>query len=152
MLIGKSKVDASGLARYPNVHLLGRRPYEALPAYCKGFDVALIPFAVNELTRNVNPIKLREYFSAGLPCVSTDIPAVRDHAEHASEAMRGACFVATTRHDFHDAVERALRTDSPAARRRRSDAMAAETWDRKVAELGDIVQRVADRKRAGRAG
>jgi glycosyltransferase involved in cell wall biosynthesis len=148
VLIGKSKVDTSQLSKYPNVHLLGRRPYASLPEYCKGFDVSLIPFAVNELTRNVNPIKLREYFSAGLPCVSTDLPAVRDYAEHASEALRGACFVANTKPAFHDAVERALRADSPAARRRRSDAMKAETWDHKVAEVGDIVLRVADRKRA----
>jgi glycosyltransferase involved in cell wall biosynthesis len=149
VLIGKSKIDTSSLASYPNVHLLGRKPYASLPGYCKGFDVALIPFAVNELTRHVNPIKLREYFSAGLPCVSTDMPAVRDYAEHASESLRGACFVAQTKQDFHDAVERALRADSPAARRRRSDAMKHETWDQKVSQIGDIVLRVADRKRAG---
>jgi len=101
---------------------------------------------VNELTRNVNPIKLQEYLSAGLACVSTDIPAVRDHAEPASEALRGACHVATTREGFHDAVERALRADSPAARRRRSDAMKTETWDDRVGQLGDIVLRVAERK------
>jgi len=148
VLIGKSKVDTSRLAGYPNVHLLGRKPYASLPEYCKGFDVSLIPFAVNELTRHVNPIKLREYFSAGLPCVSTDMPAVRDYAAHPSEALRGACFVARTQQEFHDAVEQALRADSPAARRRRSDAMKDETWDRKVAQVGDIVLRVADRKRA----
>ena len=150
VLIGKATVDTSRLARHANVHLLGRRPYAALPRYCKGFDVALIPFAVNELTRNINPIKLREYFSAGLPCVSTDIPAVRDYTDPACDALRGACQVATTRREFHDAVERALRTDSPAARALRSGAMAAETWDHKVAELGDIVLRVAERKRGAR--
>jgi hypothetical protein len=73
------------------VHLLGHKPYASLPAYCKAFDVSLIPFVVNELTRHVNPIKLREYLSAGLACESTDIPAVRDQAEPASEALRGAC-------------------------------------------------------------
>jgi glycosyltransferase involved in cell wall biosynthesis len=145
-LIGKSKVDTSRLANHPNVHLLGHKPYASLPAYCKGFDVSLIPFVVNELTRHVNPIKLREYLSAGLACVSTDIPAVRDHAEPAGEALRGACCVASTRHEFHDAVDRALRTDSPAARRRRSDAMKTETWDDKVGQVGDIVLRVAERK------
>jgi glycosyltransferase involved in cell wall biosynthesis len=151
VLIGKSKVDTSRLSKYANVHLLGRKPYASLPAYCKGLDLSLIPFAVNELTRNVNPIKLREYFSAGLPCVSTDIPAVRDYAEHASESLHGACYVAKTPQEFYEATERALRTDSPGARRRRSDAMKAETWDSKVAEVGDIVLRVADRKRTRKA-
>ena len=152
-LIGKSKVDTSQLAKHPNVHLLGHKPYASLPAYCKAFDVSLIPFVVNELTRHVNPIKLREYLSAGLACVSTDIPAVRDHAEPASEALQGACYVANTRHEFHDAVERALRADSPAARRRPSDAKKTETWDDKVGQVGDIVLCVAERKhRALRSG
>jgi len=148
VLIGKSKVDTSRLTKYPNVHLLGRRPYASLPEYCKGFDVSLIPFAVNELTRNVNPIKLREYFSAGLPCVSTDMPAVRDYAEHASEALKNSCFVVKTKEAFFDAVTRALAADSPGARQRRSDAMKAETWEHKVSQVGDIVLRVEDRKRA----
>ena len=78
--------------------------------------------------------------------MSTDIPAVRDHAEPADEALLCACWVANTRHEFHDAVERALRDDSPAARRRRSDAMKTETWEDKVGQVGDIVLRVAERK------
>ena len=49
-----------------------------VPAYCAGFDVGLIPFVLNELTRNVNPIKLREYLSAGLPVVSSAIPYTLD--------------------------------------------------------------------------
>lgn len=145
-LIGKSKVDTSRLVPHRNVHLLGHKPYASLPGYCKAFDVSLIPFVVNELTRHVNPIKLREYLSAGLPCVSTEIPAVRDHVDPASEGLGGACYVADTQHEFHDAVERALHADSPGARRRRSDAMKSETWDHLVGHVGDIVLRVAERK------
>lgn len=151
-LIGKAKVDTARLAGLRNVHLLGRKPYAQLPGYCKAFDAALIPFVVNELTRNVNPIKLREYFSAGLPCVSTEIPAVRDYAERGAgggdHPLAGACFVASDRAGFHDAIVRALAGDSPAARHRRSNAMIAETWERRVAEVAATVQRVADRKRA----
>jgi glycosyltransferase involved in cell wall biosynthesis len=146
VIIGKSKVDTSRLDKYKNVHLLGRKPYASLPEYCKGFDVSLIPFAVNELTRNVNPIKLREYFSAGLACVSTDMPAVRDYADHASEQLKGACFVAKTKEEFFDSVERALREDSLEIRARRSEAMKNETWEKKVEQLGDIVMRVKERK------
>ena len=67
----------SRLSGMPEHQLLGRKPYAELPPYCKAFDVGLIPFALNELTRNVNPIKLREYLSAGLPVVSTRDPGVR---------------------------------------------------------------------------
>src|SRR5207237_10456008 len=65
------------LSDVPNVHLLGRKPYAELPAYCKAFDVAINPFRINELTLNANPLKVREYLAAGLPVVSTDIPEVR---------------------------------------------------------------------------
>jgi glycosyltransferase involved in cell wall biosynthesis len=139
VIVGKSLVDMSRLSRYKNVHLLGRKPYSELPRYCKGFDVALIPFVLNELTRNVNPIKLREYFSAGLPVVSTEIPEVAYY--------RDSCTVVKTHDEFLRGVEDELRKDSPAARRKRSDAMKKETWEQKVDEIGVHIARVRDRKR-----
>lgn len=139
VIVGKSLVDMSRLSRYKNIHLLGRKPYAELPRYCKGFDVALIPFVLNELTRNVNPIKLREYFSAGLPVVSTEIPEVAYY--------RDACTVVKTHDEFLRGVEDELRKDSPEARRKRSDAMKKETWEQKVDEIGVHIARVRDKKR-----
>jgi glycosyltransferase involved in cell wall biosynthesis len=143
VLVGKSLVDLSALERLPNVKLLGRKPYESLPSYLKGFDVGIIPFKLNELTRNVNPIKLREYLSAGLPVISTDMPEV---ARYASTASNLSCAVVRTHEDFDAAVVRALKSDSPAARKARSDAMLSETWERKVAALGDHIRRVRARR------
>ena len=102
--------------------------------------MGLLPFAINELTRNVNPIKMREYLSAGLPVVSTDLPEVRSQK---------LCRVAGTREAFLEACEQAIATDSEVERRRRSEAMKKETWEAKVDEIGRIVRAVADRKRAG---
>lgn len=146
VLVGKALVDMSSLERLPNVKLLGRKPYESLPTYLKGFDVGIIPFKLNELTRNVNPIKLREYLSAGLPVVSSDIPEVARYVKLQGN-LANACYVATTHEDFDAAVERALSTDSPAARKARSDAMLAETWERKVAVLGEHIERVRAKRR-----
>ena len=141
VLVGKSLVDLSSLERLPNVKLLGRKPYESLPSYLKGFDVGIIPFVFNELTRNINPIKLREYLSAGLPVVSSDIPEVARYVKNAGD-LANACAVASTHEDFDAAVAHALATDSPEQRLARSEAMLAETWDRKVAALGEHIQRV----------
>ncbi len=77
VVLGKVTTDVSALTALPNVHMLGRKPYSELPAYCKGFDVAINPFKLNRLTLNANPLKIREYLAAGLPVVSTDIPEVR---------------------------------------------------------------------------
>jgi len=102
VLIGKSNVDLSSLKRHDNIHLLGRKPYAELPRYLKAFTVGVIPFVLNELTLNVNPIKLREYLSAGLPVVSSDIPEVRSYADDrdcfvAASHDRGATFAPSVR-------------------------------------------------------
>jgi glycosyltransferase involved in cell wall biosynthesis len=145
VLVGKSLVDLSSIERLPNVKLLGRKPYEALPNYLKGFDVGIIPFKLNELTRNVNPIKLREYLSAGLPVVSTDMFEVARFVRSQGD-LANACTVVTTHEDFDAAVARALTSDSREARRARSDSMLAETWERKVAVLGEHITRVRAKK------
>jgi glycosyltransferase involved in cell wall biosynthesis len=142
VVIGRSMVDVSALAALPNVMLLGPRPYSELPRYAKAVSVGLCPFKINELTHNVNPIKLREYLSAGLPVVSTDIPECRVKPEWGGVA-RGA-------EEFVGQVEAVLREDTPARRRERSEAMTAETWERKVNDLGDLIRRVRVCKR-GRA-
>jgi glycosyltransferase involved in cell wall biosynthesis len=139
VLIGKSVVDTSALKSWPNIYLLGRRPYETLPSYCRAFDVGIIPFQVNELTRNINPIKLREYLSAGLPVVSTDLPEAKFYGEQV--------YVAHGHDEFVSKVEQAIREDSAAARRQRSDLMREETWEARVSAVCDAVVNVRDAKR-----
>jgi glycosyltransferase involved in cell wall biosynthesis len=134
VMIGKVKVDHSKYEKIPNIKWLGRKPYEELPRYCKAFDIGLIPFRINELTRNVNPIKLREYLSAGLPVVSTPLPECAAYPEW--------CTIADGREAFLAACEAALAADSPLARRHRSELMRAESWEHKVAELGNHILRV----------
>lgn len=67
------KISRESLPQLPNVHLLGGKRYEELPAYVSGWDVALIPFAINESTRFISPTKTPEYLAAGVPVVSTPI-------------------------------------------------------------------------------
>ena len=142
--------DASAVAGIPNVHLLGRRPHDALPAYCKGFDVGWIPYRIDERMTFVNPIKLREYLSAGLPVVSTAVPEVVRLADRL--AARDACTVAADAPSTIAAIERALAADTPALRRARSAAMATETWTARVDTVTKIVDDVARRRRATAGG
>lgn len=137
-LVGSARVDVSRLKACPNIHLLGRKPHAELPLYCKGFAVGMIPHKVNELTRHMNPIKLREYLSAGLPVISTALPEVRHYGEQ--------CVVTENYAEFERAIETALRDDTLEARRKRSDAMRWETWERKVQELGSKAARAQARK------
>ena len=61
----------SGMLDLPNIHWLGRKPYQDLPDYLRFFDAGMIPFQVNEITDATSPIKLFEYFAAGIPTVVT---------------------------------------------------------------------------------
>ncbi|OQX09710.1 MAG: hypothetical protein BWK76_21840 [Desulfobulbaceae bacterium A2] len=124
VMIGKCSVDVSRFSRYKNVFFLGQKPYSTLPSYCSVFDVGLIPFAVNDLTVNVNPIKLREYLSAGLPVVSTALPEC--------EKYRDIIQIATDYTTFVACAEQVLATGPTAAREARSHRMASETWEAKV--------------------
>lgn len=131
VLIGRSKSDLTQILPEANIHFLGVRPFEQLPDYSAGFDVGIIPFAINELTRHSNPLKLLEYLSAGLPVVSVDIPEVR--------RFRDWIAVADGREDFIRKVEQALAEDTPQLRQARSARMAAETWDQRLNAISNIL-------------
>jgi glycosyltransferase involved in cell wall biosynthesis len=70
------KIDPATLPHYANVHYLGGKKYEELPAYISGWDIATIPFAMNESTRFISPTKTPEYLAAGKPVISTPIKDV----------------------------------------------------------------------------
>lgn len=76
VLIGPTDRDLGPLLACGNVHYLGPRPRDRVPAYMRGFDVGLNPFRATELSRRVNPLKVYEYLAAGIPVVSTDMPEV----------------------------------------------------------------------------
>jgi glycosyltransferase involved in cell wall biosynthesis len=143
VLIGQVLADASPVAGLPNVHLLGRRRHAELPGYCRSFDVGLIPYRIDERMEFVNPIKLREYLSAGLPVASTAVPEV------VRLAAPGDVEIAPDAPGLVDAIERLVAADSPSRRAARSRAMATETWARRVDEVAAIVDGVA--KRGGRS-
>ena len=138
VLIGQQLTDVSAIAGLPNVHLLGQKLHTELPAYCKGFDAGIIPYRIDERMTFVNPLKLREYLSAGLPVVSTPVPEVTKF-EHAH--------VTATRDGFVDALERALGETGPQARAARSAAMKDETWSARVDKVARTVDEMAEKRK-----
>ena len=138
VLIGQQLGDLSAIAGLPNVHLLGQKPHAELPAYCKGFDVGMIPYRIDERMTYVNPLKLREYLSAGLPVVSTPVPEVAKFSKLAR--------VATTADEFVAACEAALQETSDAKRHERSAAMKSETWSARVEHVARTIDEMAQRK------
>lgn len=121
------KIDPAALPRRANIHYLGGKAYQDLPAYIAGWDVALMPFARNASTRFISPTKTPEYLAAGKPVVSTSI---RDVVQPYGD--NGLVAIADTVDDFVAAIagQLALRGDERGAWLAEVDAfLAGNSWD-----------------------
>lgn len=118
------KIDPATLPVAPNLHYLGGKKYEELPAYIAGWDVALLPFALNESTRFISPTKTPEYLAAGKPVVSTSIrDVVRPYRQ------QGLVRIADDAASFVSACEAAMAEDA-VARMTSADAFLRRmSWD-----------------------
>ena len=146
VLIGEARCNLGCLQGLSNVHILGGRAYEELPAYCRGFDVGLVPFRMNRLTRAVNPIKLREYLAAGLPVVSAPLPEVNRYAHrqagcpsHPPGCSCPAVYTAEGLEQFLAACVAALQAGGAADRHARQALVRSEGWRARVELLSEIV-------------
>ena len=138
VLIGlNANADLRALERRPNVLLLGERPYVDLPAYLHAFDVAVIPFHVNALTRATNPVKFYEYLAAGKPVVAVELPELAP--------FRGLFYPATTPADFTLQLEAAVAERDPQRTAARVAAAQANTWDERTAQLKSEIQQLYGR-------
>jgi glycosyltransferase involved in cell wall biosynthesis len=127
---GDPRADVSALEREPNIHLLGRRRYEQLPSVLRGADAGLIPYARNELTSSIFPMKVYEYMAAGLGVVATPLPALADVQEIATAP--DAAGVATL-------LDELLAHDSAQRKAERSQLAAAHSWDRRLEEIATAI-------------
>jgi glycosyltransferase involved in cell wall biosynthesis len=131
VLVGNATVPMDGLSARPNVHWLGMQPYEDVPSYGAGFDVAIMPWLQNAWIEACNPIKLKEYLALGLPTVSIDFPEL---------ARYHSIVTAVTDPDsFSASVANVLATGGPSSPEERRAAVEQDSWDRKSEILADLV-------------
>ena len=131
ILIGPLDYDKSHeklKAKMPtNVHFLGSRSYDDLPAYGNAFDVAIIPFRINKITESTSPIKLFEYMALGKPIVTTDMPECRKYK---------SVLISKTKEEFVEQLESALllRSDSKYLKIEKAEA-DENSWKKRVKEM-----------------
>jgi UDP-galactopyranose mutase len=138
------KIDPASLPKEPNIHYLGMKSYKDLPAYFSGWDVAMLPFAINDSTRFISPTKTPEYLSAGLRVVSTPIrDVVRPYGE------LGVVSIAATPEEFATAIGQCLAEGPAPEWRKRADGfVGALSWDRTWAAMNKlIVDSIAEKRR-----
>jgi len=125
------KVDPADLPKADNLYYLGSKSYAELPAYLKGFDIAMMPFALNESTKFISPTKTLEYIAAQKPIISTPIyDVVRDYSS--------VIPIVETADQFTTALNDFLREDGAhrEARLRKYDTiLQAVSWDKTVAAM-----------------
>lgn len=131
-----AKIDETDLPRAPNIHYLGQKSYGELPAYVAGWDVALMPFAINEATRFISPTKTPEYLAAGRPVVSTPVTDVVRHYGNLDGVI-----IADGSREFIQACERALSLSKhpahwlPAA----DTTLASMSWDDTYRQMSSLL-------------
>jgi glycosyltransferase involved in cell wall biosynthesis len=131
------KIDPATLPRHANIHYLGMKKYEELPAYLSGWDVALLPFAKNNSTQFISPTKTPEYLAAGRPVVSTSVrDVVRPYGD------QGLVQIADRPDDFIAAVERALEPAPRGGRERVDRFLSDMSWDRTWSEMSRLIDGV----------
>jgi glycosyltransferase involved in cell wall biosynthesis len=132
LLLGRVAVSSEEIPKRPNIHLIGKRPYEALPAYGKQFDAAIIPYRLNRQTMHANPIKLREYLAMGKPIVSVRTPEIEKYADVVA--------LAGSPEEFLTQLDAALAKPLPPDEiQRRMDRVASESWDSRLQQVLDFV-------------
>jgi glycosyltransferase involved in cell wall biosynthesis len=122
----------SRLAARDNVHLLGPKPQQDLPAYLRFCDAAMIPFLENEHTRGSLPLKLWEYIAAGLPVIATDLPNFAD------PAREGVVIPASDTASFASALRDVLGEDGE-RRRRRLEIARRHDWPHRLDQICRLI-------------
>jgi UDP-galactopyranose mutase len=130
------KISEDELPKRSNIHYLGAKTYAELPAYLSGWDVALMPFAMNESTQFISPTKTPEYLAGGKPVVSTPVKDVVRHYGHL-EGVK----IASTPEEFLAACEAALALSQGGGEwLAEADLMlSATSWDTTQARMAGLI-------------
>jgi UDP-galactopyranose mutase len=140
------KIHPSTLPKHANIHYLGPKKYEELPAYLAGWDIALLLFARNESTRFISPTKTPEYLAAGKPVISTSIrDVIRPYgelnlvriADSPTEFIRAAVNLMTQGGQDGDWLKRV------------DDFLADISWDKTWAQMSELINEATNRKQSG---
>ncbi|MGA2593989.1 MAG: polysaccharide pyruvyl transferase family protein [Bryobacteraceae bacterium] len=134
VMVGQVFRDDISKIDLPNVHLLGSKAYAEIPSYLEHFDVCVIPFVLNEVTRATDPVKLYEYLARGKPVVATAMAELDACADLIYIARDAAHYVAQ--------LDQAVQENDPALRKRRIEYAAANTWEQRYATMDAAIRAV----------
>jgi len=132
--------DYSDLEKLPNVYLLGKLPYEKIPALCANFDVCMLQWKMTEWIRCCNPLKLMEYMASGRPIVSVPIDeVVKKYSDVVS--------LAYNKKEFCNAIVCELQNDTPERSKKRIEIAFEHSWDKHIEKISQMIADTLVRKK-----
>lgn len=142
ILIGPTvKIDPALLPKNKNIHYLGGKSYDELPAYLSGWDIAMIPFLLNESTRFISPTKTPEYLAAGIPVISTPIKDVVN-----PYGKKNLVSIVSNAEQFVEAAENALAAPKNEWLAEVDIFLAKRSWDQTASDMMDLIRKAMGRK------
>ena len=132
IFIGPITIDISSLKNFDNIHFMGSRDYKELPSYIKAFDVAVIPFVIDEVTLKASPIKFYEYLASGLPIVSTKLPDLED--------FKDLVYLAKNKEEYVEFLNSAVQNDSIELQKKRMDISLRFSWENRFDNLNEKIK------------
>ena len=120
------------ISQLQNVHIISRKPREEIPAYLSHFDIGIIPFKINEMTKTMNTQKMYEYLAAGLPIVSTPLPEVKAFSDVISIGEDSELFLKN--------IEYEMNNDNNFKIKKRINAARKNSWKKRVEQINDIIR------------
>lgn len=136
------KISPGILPRLPNIHFLGPKTYELLPDYISGWDVAIMPFAINKSTRYISPTKTPEYLAAGKPVVST---AIHDVVKTYGNA--GLVYIAETPQECIMSIDSALTLDKSIWLQVVDNVLSENSWDNTFEKMLALLNKVLEKNK-----
>lgn len=140
VLVGppRADMDCTRLKSCTNVYLTGNKEIAELPNYIKGMDLCLIPYKINDATRDIYPLKLQEYLASGKPVVSSAMPSVLP--------FEAVVPIARSHEEFVDKIEAALAEEDDQRQAARMAVARENSWEHRVAEKSTHIARVLEEK------
>ncbi len=141
VFVGPLQIETGDLRKIKNIHFLGKKPHEEIPAYILRFNVCIIPYLIDNYTDTVFPTKLYEYLIMGKPVVSTALPEVLDF----NGAYARIVNIAANKEAFFNAIFDNLKSGQNELVAERINVARQNTWDERISRMAELMRQAIGR-------
>jgi uncharacterized SAM-binding protein YcdF (DUF218 family) len=143
VFVGPVQTNVTALSSVKNVYFLGKKEHETLPLFIKYFDACVIPYFIDDYTRNVYPTKLNEYLSMGKPVVSTALPEVKGF----NQEYKDVVYAAEDKKRFIEFINKAVNEKDENLSIDRINASRENSWESRIEKMSGLIEKEIEIKK-----